>query len=77
MGVGAALGVDERAAGRDGERHLEGDTAGQLLVSSSQVEVVISSSRHRLSRVARAGSVWGGNSTVKYCWMMGLSFFLL
>ena len=61
VGVGAAMGTNDGAAGGDGECRLEGKTTGRLLVSSSQVEVAISSSRHRPGHVAGAGNMRGGN----------------
>ena len=61
MGVGAAMSADEGSASGDGERCLEGEAAGRLLVLSSQVEVAISSSRHRPGHVAGAGNMRGGN----------------
>ena len=42
VSVGAAMGADDGAAGGDGERRLEGEATGQLLVSSSQVEAASS-----------------------------------
>ena len=80
------MGADDGDSGGDGERHLEGggrerhlggEAAGWPLLSSSHVEVVISSRRRRLGLVAGAGSVWGGNNIVKYCWIVGPSFYLL
>ena len=61
----------------DGERRLGGEAAGWPLLYSYHVKVVISSRWHQLGLVARAGSVRGGNSIVRYCWIIGLSFFLL
>ena len=86
VGVGVASGTDAGAAGGDGERRLEGrdgerclggEATGWPLMSSSHVEVVISSRRSWPGLVVGVGSVCGGNSIVKYCWMMGLSFFPL
>ena len=80
------MGADDGDSGGDGERHLEGggrerhlggEAAGWPLLSSSHVDVVSSSSRRLLGLVVGAGSVRGGNSIVKYCWMMSLSFFPL
>ena len=86
MGVGAAIGRDAGAACGDGERCLEvgdgerrrgSEVAVWPLLSSSHVEVVISSRRRWPGLVSRAGNVRGGNTIVKYCWMMGMSFFPL
>ena len=48
------------------------EVVGWLLLSSSHVEVVISSKRRLLGHVAGVGVVQGGNNIVKYCWMIGL-----
>ena len=77
VGVGAAPGSDVGVVCGDGERRLGGEAAGWLLLSSSHVEIVISSRRRRPGRAVGVGSVEGGNNIVKYCWIIGLSFFLL
>ena len=43
------------------------EVVGWLLLSSSHVEVVISSKRRLPVRVARASLVQGGHTIVKYC----------
>ena len=77
VGVGAAMGTDDGAACGEGERRLGGEAAGWPLLSSSHVEVVIYSRQRQPGLVARAGNVHEGNTIVKYCWIMGLSFFPL
>ena len=72
VGVGATTGSDIGAACGGGDRHMGGQPAGGLLLSSSCVEVVISSKRRLLGHVAGVGVVQGGNNIVKYCWMIGL-----
>ena len=75
--VGATTGSDAGAACGEGGRRLGDEAVGWLLLSSSHVEVFISSRRRLPGRAAGAGSVQGGNNIVKYCWIIGLSFFLL
>ena len=72
LGASVVLGADDGAAGGDGERHRGGGVGerrlgGEAVLSSSNVDVVSSSSRRLLGLVAGADSVCGGNSIVKYC----------
>ena len=77
VGVGVVLGVDDGAAGGDGERCWGGGVGErrEAVLSSSHVDDVSSSSRRLLGLGAGAGNVRGGNNIVGYYWMMGLSFF--
>ena len=65
MGVGALMGADDGAACGDGEHRLEGKAAGWPLLSSSHVEVVISSRQRRPGLVVGASHMRGGNSIIK------------
>ena len=47
VGVSAIMGADDGAACGDGEHRMEGEAVGCPLLSSSHVEVVISSRRQR------------------------------
>ena len=77
LGAGVVLGADGGAPGGDGERRQGGGVGErrEAVLSSSHVDVASSSSRRLLGLGAGAGSVRGGNNMVRYCWMMGLSFF--
>ena len=76
-GVGAFVVGERRRGGGVGERRRGGGVGErhEAVLSSSHVDVTSSSSRRLLGFGAVAGSVKGGNSIVRYCWMMGLSFF--
>ena len=77
LGAGAVVGADGGAAGGDGEDRRGGGVGEccEAVMYSSHVDVARSSSRRLLGLGAGAGSVQGENNMVRYCWMMGLSFF--
>ena len=77
LGAGAFVVVAGGAVGGDGERGLGGRVGErrEAVLSSYHVDVASSSSWRLLGLGAGASNARGGNSMVKYYWMMGLSFF--